>query len=218
MADQVTDETSITTSAPATAQRAAKAMGAWILDWLRLAPQPQDPVTIVPYRASWQARFLVEADLLRVALADLNPRLEHIGSTAVPGIAARPIVDMVVGVAQLADRPTMIGRLRNYGYLADPNQVGAAPALRCLVRQVRDMPTHQVHVVEAYGELWHQLLLFRDLLRSDPLLAAEYEGLKRRLARTHAKSPVAYMAAKTEFVERVLGARKPVSSSSAAAA
>jgi GrpB-like predicted nucleotidyltransferase (UPF0157 family) len=69
------------------------------------------------------------------------------------------------------------------------------------------MPMHQVHVVEAYGDLWHQLLLFRDLLRSDPLLAAEYEGLKRRLARMHAKNPYAYMAAKTEFIDRVLGAR-----------
>jgi GrpB-like predicted nucleotidyltransferase (UPF0157 family) len=205
MADQLTEDT--TTTSPATAQRAARAVGARILDWLRLAPQPQDPVTIVPYRASWQARFLVEADLLRVALADLKPRLEHIGSTAVAGLAARPIVDMVVGVAQLADRPSMISRLRNYGYLADPNQVGAVPALRCLVRQVRDMPMHQVHVVEAYGDLWHQLLLFRDLLRSDPLLAAEYEGLKRRLARMHAKNPYAYMAAKTEFIDRVLGAR-----------
>ena len=202
MADQLTEDT---TTAPATAQRAAKAVGARILDWLRLAPQPVDPVTIVPHRSSWQARYSVEADLLQVALTDLQPRLEHIGSTAVPGLAARPIVDIVVGVAQMSDRPAMINRLRNYGYLADPNQVGAPPALRCLTRQVRDMPTHQVHVVEAYGDLWHRLLLFRDLLRSDALLAAEYEGLKRRLARANAKSPFAYMAAKTEFIERILG-------------
>ncbi|HUN91183.1 MAG TPA: GrpB family protein [Burkholderiaceae bacterium] len=204
MADQLTEESTSTVS---TIQRAIKPIGARILDWLRIQPQAVEPVVIVPYRPSWQARFHVEADLLRVALADLNPRLEHIGSTAVTGLAARPIVDMVVGVAKLSDRPAMIERLRNYGYQPDPDQVGAPPALRCLVRMVRELPTHQVHVVEAYGDLWHQLLLFRDLLRSDPLLAAEYEGLKRRLARTHATSAFAYMSAKTDFIERTLGER-----------
>jgi GrpB-like predicted nucleotidyltransferase (UPF0157 family) len=196
--------------APPTVQEPLKRGRSRLLDWLRLQPQEIEPVAIMPYRPSGKARFQVEADLLRVSLVDFNPHIEHIGSTAVPGMAARPIVDMVIGVdsgVDGSDRTAILARMRNFGYLTGTAQSDVPIALQYLVRQVRDLPTHQVHVVEAYGDAWHRLLLLRDLLRVDPLLAAEYEGVKRRLARLHSKDPYAYMAAKTDFIERVLDAR-----------
>jgi len=204
MSDQLTEEAGL---GPPTLDEPPKRGRSRLLDWLRVQPQTPEPVSIVPYRPSGKARFQVEADLLRVSLADFKPRIEHIGSTAVPGLAARPIVDMVIGIEQASDRPTILARLRNFGYQACGAPPDSPVALQYLVRQVRDVPTHQVHVVEAFGDAWHRLLLLRDLLRVDPLVAAEYEGVKRRLARLHAKDPLAYMAAKTDFIERLLDSR-----------
>jgi GrpB-like predicted nucleotidyltransferase (UPF0157 family) len=116
----------------------------------------------------------------------------------------RPIVDILLGLPHVSDLEPHINRLRNFGYAlaVDP---AMRPDRRILVRTVRGVQTHEVQVVETFSDDWHRALLFRDLLRTDPLLAAEYEGVRRRLAADHAARPLAYERGKVLFIESVLG-------------
>jgi GrpB-like predicted nucleotidyltransferase (UPF0157 family) len=75
-----------------------------------------DPITVVPYDAAWPARFRIESQLIHIALNDLHPQIEHIGSTSVPGLAAKPIIDMLVGVRSLDEFERHCDRLSLYGY------------------------------------------------------------------------------------------------------
>jgi GrpB-like predicted nucleotidyltransferase (UPF0157 family) len=172
------------------------------------SPATAEPTELAAYHPSWPARFRVEAEVLRVALAALSPRFEHIGSTAVPGMSAKPIIDVLLGVPDPTAVDGYAPRLDNFGYqLAFAADAGGAlaHATRLLVRTVRGVRTHHVYVVEYLGEQWHRLLLFRDVLRIDTPLAGEYEALKRRLAGDHAGNPLAYARAKGVFVQRALG-------------
>lgn len=166
-----------------------------------------DAVRLAEYHPAWPARFRVEAEVLRVALAPLAPRFEHVGSTAVPGLAAQPIIDILLGVRTPMAVEEHTPRLANFGYRLLPSAYDPGGRRRFLVRTVRGTRTHQVHVVEHLGEEWHRLLLFRDLLRRDAALAAEYAALKRSLAALYRGNRLAYASAKSEFVQRVLGAQ-----------
>jgi GrpB-like predicted nucleotidyltransferase (UPF0157 family) len=161
-------------------------------------------IGITPYHPSWPARFRVESVVLRAALDALQPRFEHIGTTAVPRMPGRPIVDILLGLPRVSDLEPHLDRLRNFGYAlaVDPE---SRPDRRTLVRTVRGVQTHEVQVVETFSDNWHRALLFRDLLRTDPQLAAEYEGVRRRLAADHGARPFAYERGKAWFIESVLG-------------
>lgn len=155
-----------------------------------------EPIELVPYHPSWPARFRVEAEVLRVALAPLAPRFEHIGSTAVPGLETKPIIDIMLGVRHPALVEEHARRLANFGYQLLPSAYDESGQRRFLVRTVRGMRTHHVHVVEFSGEHWHRLLLFRDLLRIDAALAADYVRLKRELCRQFARNRLPIRAAR----------------------
>src|SRR5882672_9847669 len=162
-------------------------------------------IALSPYHPSWPARYRVEAEVLRVALAACTPHLEHVGSTAVPGLAAKPIVDILVGIERPADIDAHTGRLANFGYRAIGGSEYSERDQRFLVRTVRGVRTHHVHVVEHMNDSWHRLLLFRDVLRIDPQLAAEYEQLKRKLAAQFPTSRLGYTAGKSDFIKSVIG-------------
>jgi GrpB-like predicted nucleotidyltransferase (UPF0157 family) len=163
-----------------------------------------DEITVVPYSPAWTARFRIESKLLHVALGDLSPAIEHIGSTSVPGLAAKPIIDLLVGVKSLADFEARADRLAVYGYEYIPEYERALPDRRFFKRVVRGVRTHHVHVVEQYGLYWKRYLKFRDHLRGDTWLAARYAEVKRRLAARYRFDRDAYTNGKTGFVEAVL--------------
>lgn len=164
-----------------------------------------DQNSLVPSHPAWPARFRVEAEVLRVALAPLSPVIEHVGSTAVPGLAAVPVIDIAVGV----NDPTMVdrygSRLANFGYLLMMGEAHRAADRRVLIRQVRGVRTHHVHVVAAFGPAWHRLLMFRDMLRLDRDLALTYESLKRELAQQTRGRPLSYASGKADFIASMLG-------------
>ena len=160
---------------------------------------------IVPYQPSWSARFRVEAQVLRVALAPLSPVVEHVGSTAVPGLAAMPVIDMAVGVAEPAAVDVHADRLANFGYRVMTSPEYRAADRRVLLRTVHGVRTHHVHVVPVFGDAWHRLLMFRDMLRLDRDLCTGYESLKRELARQTQGRPLSYAAGKADFIGSVLG-------------
>jgi GrpB-like predicted nucleotidyltransferase (UPF0157 family) len=164
-------------------------------------------IEIVPYDCRWPARFDAEAARIREALGSLALRVEHVGSTSVPCLAAKPVIDIQVSVASLATLDlyeTPLAQL-GYGHVA----VGAFDLVYPYFRKPAAWPsTHHLHlcVVGSGQELRH--LAFRDHLRAHPAVAAEYVALKRSLAAIHDgatfESRERYSLAKTPFVNAVL--------------
>jgi GrpB-like predicted nucleotidyltransferase (UPF0157 family) len=161
-------------------------------------------VALVPYDPDWARSFEAERALLeRVLEPWLEGGIEHVGSTAIPGVAAKPIVDMVAGVRDLEEARAAYEPLEAAGYVDEPHRPEIAhhfakPALEL------DRRRFNLHLTEPRSSLWRERLAFRDALRADPSLAAEYEALKLRLAHEHPADVRAYTDAKRDFVRRVL--------------
>src|ERR1700712_5284158 len=171
-----------------------------------MEPQEMDEVEIVTYEPRWPSLFDQEAERLRATLdPSLISGLEHFGSTAVPGLSAKPIIDILIAVRSLADaRTSFIEPLRNLDYV-----YWAENPKQDRLFFVKGMPpfgskrSHHVHVTEPQGEMW-QRLAFRDYLRAHPEEARTYQQLKTRLATEHQTDREAYTAAKSAYVESVM--------------
>jgi GrpB-like predicted nucleotidyltransferase (UPF0157 family) len=165
-----------------------------------------DEVEIVNYDPRWPSLFDEEAKRLRATLdPSLIVGLEHFGSTAIPDLSAKPIIDILIAVRSLAAaRASFVEALRNldYVYWADNPKEDR-------MFFVKGMPpfgakrSHHVHVTEARGEMW-QRLTFRDYLRTHPDEAKTYERFKRRLAAEHRADREAYTDAKSVYIESVM--------------
>ncbi|MBK7792971.1 MAG: GrpB family protein [Betaproteobacteria bacterium] len=160
------------------------------------------PVVVVAYDPAWPARFLRERALLEDLLAPwLAGPIEHIGSTAVPGMLAKPVIDIMAPVGDLeASRPA-IAAAEAAGYAYFPYR---AESMHWFCKPSAAFRTHHLHLVPRDSRLWRERLAFRDRLRADPLLAAEYAALKVRLARQHPRDREAYTDGKAPFVRRVV--------------
>jgi GrpB-like predicted nucleotidyltransferase (UPF0157 family) len=190
----------LTEAAPDVATRGPA--GAVVTEPPRPYREPVTEVGILAYQAAWDAGFRAEAERLELAFAPLCPSIEHVGTTAITGSAARPIIDIAVGVAKPAAVQFMIETLRGYGYrMNDRPDVDFGQ--RQFARWQRGLPTHHLHVVEHRGAAWQQMLRFRDVLRSDTRLAREYEWLRRRFAGIHPANRIAYARAKATFINTV---------------
>lgn len=163
-------------------------------------------IALVPYDGQWPAVFEAEAARLRIVLGPLALRIDHHGSTAVPGLAAKPIIDIQISIAGLQPLAAYRERLEVIGYVHVPSEDDA----RCpFFHRPAEWPhTHHVHVVESGGAEERRTLAFRDYLRDHPEAAREYEQLKRVLAERHrgidAEGREAYAQGKTAFVERIV--------------
>lgn len=157
-------------------------------------------IEVVDYDESWPGRFLSE----RLRLAPLVPQIElhHIGSTAVPGLAAKPIVDIMAVVEDL-DAP-LAALMERAGYQYPVAYNATLTDRRWLCRPSAAHRTHHLHLVASPDELARHLR-FRNALRAQPALAREYAALKRGLAERMADDREGYTAAKTSFIRRVEG-------------
>lgn len=157
---------------------------------------------LAPYDPLWPREYDAEAD--RIAKScdehELPFRLEHIGSTAIPGLSARPVIDIALGIPPDAQRPPYIAALRQLGYEHKGTQ--GVPG-RDLLRRGTPV-SHRVHLVIWSSALWRDWVLFRDFLRASPDTAREYDALKRELAIAFADDPRKYSDAKGPFVKAVL--------------
>jgi len=170
----------------------------------------REEVDIIPYDPQWPAIFRSEKDHLVSCLPnDLIRRVEHFGSTAVPGLAAKPVVDVLVEVTDLRATRVRIAPVleaQGYNYFWRPMHGDDGPPFYAWFIK-RDpgsgARTHHIHMVEPdFAEHWDRLL-FRDYLIEHPRVAREYEGLKFRLASAYPNDRVAYTKGKTEFVLRI---------------
>jgi GrpB-like predicted nucleotidyltransferase (UPF0157 family) len=161
-------------------------------------------IVVVPYDPDWPRRFDAERALLeRVLERWLEGGIHHVGSTAIPGIAAKPIIDMMAGVRDLAEARAAYEPLLELGYVDAPHRPGIAHHFSKPSDRLPDL-THGLHLTEPGSDLWRERLAFRDALRRDRALAREYEDLKLRLVEQHAGNLGAYGSGKRAFVARVL--------------
>ena len=165
-----------------------------------LPGMPHRTVRLAQSTPRWAALFAEEATRLRAALGSLGRDVQHYGSTSVPGLSAKPILDILVGTSEPLMAPPFIAALAPLGYDYAPH----AGVPEHLVFGKGAARTHLVHVVVYEGPAWHHALRFRDRLRADPVLAAEYDLLKQRLAAAYPIDRARYTAEKSAFIHRVL--------------
>jgi GrpB-like predicted nucleotidyltransferase (UPF0157 family) len=169
------------------------------------------PILILDYDPAWPALFEAERARLQAAIGEWAVAIEHVGSTSVPGLAAKPIIDIGVALRSFEDALHCITPLFELGYqcLGEYGIPG-----RVFFRKLTGTPapgqdsggigrTHHVHVYQHDHYEFVQQILFRDYLRAHPETAREYEQLKRQLAREHTDMNE-YAMAKTEFVQKIL--------------
>ncbi|HEX5422191.1 MAG TPA: GrpB family protein [Candidatus Acidoferrales bacterium] len=157
-------------------------------------------VTMVDYDPEWPTRFRELRDRIAAALGGLAITIEHVGSTSVPNMCAKPIIDLDV-VVRSEDVPAAISAVEALGYRHEGN-LGVAG--REAFRWVGDFPEHHLYVCPEGSPALERHLLIRDYLRKHPDVAREYAVLKKQLAQKYRGNRTKYQAAKSEFVDAML--------------
>ncbi len=164
------------------------------------------PIIVVAYDPKWPALYDEEKSRILAALAKREACLEHFGSTSIPGLAAKPVIDIAMGIQQLDQASQYITVLESLGYVYMPELEAELPERRFLWRVAPGGQRYHISLTEIHRPVWEQPLAFRDYLRLHPEAAAEYGKLKEKLAAQSGSDIGAYIYGKTEFVERILQA------------
>lgn len=162
-------------------------------------------VQLRAYDPAWAGAFRAEAEQLaqQIADADLPPLLfEHIGSTAVPGLEAKPIIDLLAGYQPCIEPRAYFRTLQAAGYEGRGPQ--GVPEREFFVRGPEHHRTHHLNLVTINGTFWREHVIFRDRLRDEPAVRTAYAALKRQLAATHPGDRGAYTAGKARFVLNII--------------
>ena len=168
-------------------------------------------IEIVDYPPAWPETFAGLSGVISGALGSLAMRIEHVGSTSVPGLAAKPIIDLDVVVGSRRSLPSVVTALAEIGYFHEgdkdvPGREAFGHEDRTVPRDGtgREWPDHHLYVCAHDSEELRRHLAFRDHLRSSPDSALQYEKLKRDLATRHPHDIESYANGKSEFIEGVL--------------
>jgi GrpB-like predicted nucleotidyltransferase (UPF0157 family) len=164
-----------------------------------------EPIRLVPPDQRWPARFELERAVLEEAIGEwVEGGIHHVGSTAVPGLEAKSIIDILVGVRDLETARGCFAALADLGYLYAPY---LPEEMYWFCKPDPARRTHHLHLVPNGSPRFRDELGFRDRLRADPRLAADYAALKRRLAERHRDDREAYTEGKDRFIEQALAER-----------
>jgi GrpB-like predicted nucleotidyltransferase (UPF0157 family) len=167
-----------------------------------MASNDTDPLVIRDYDPAWPDTFSALAAKVRAALGSLIVTVEHIGSTAVPGLAAKPIIDLDVVLASAADLPEAIRLLATIGYLHEGDLgIPGREAFRCPPGELR----HHLYVLAAGATELRRHLALRDVLRGDNQLRDRYAALKRSLAKAYRDDRSSYTEGKSAFINSTVG-------------
>ena len=159
-------------------------------------------IEIAAYDPAWPGAYERERAAILEALGDLVFAIEHVGSTSVPGLGAKPIIDIMIGLRKLADHARCVAPLRSLGY-EHKGEFGI-PGRHYFRKPVRGPRRHQLHMVEHGRDFWVRHLLFRDYLRLHPDEASAYQRLKVGLAARFGTDVEGYTEAKREFIQSAL--------------
>lgn len=157
---------------------------------------------LVPYQPQWKAAFETEAELLRSLIGDAALQIEHIGSTAIPGMCSKPIIDLMVAIEDLNAAHNWITKLEQQSYEFRPNV--APPDRLFFAKGERSNRTHHLSVTEPDSVFFREKILFRDYLSNNDEAFDEYEELKTKLAEKFADKRENYTYGKEQFVRRIL--------------
>lgn len=152
---------------------------------------------------SWPVRYAQEAARIRLALGDGISDIQHVGSTSVPGLTSKPVIDIAIAVDSEHAADACIAPLTALGF-AHRGAHGDDPRRRYYVRDEHDVRVTQVHLYILPATAWYEKIAFRDALLRDPTLVAEYAAEKRRVAELVGWDKSAYVEAKGPFVRGVL--------------
>jgi GrpB-like predicted nucleotidyltransferase (UPF0157 family) len=161
-------------------------------------------VQVVPYQAAWRRLFEDEAAQLRAALGEPALVIEHVGSTAIEGMDAKPIIDLMAAVPSLERAAGLVPVLEGLGY--EHRGDGGSPGRLFFAKGPASRRTHHLSLVEPTSAFWRETLLFRDYLRSHPEAAEAYRRLKHGLAAQHRSDRGAYTGGKETFIQDILDA------------
>ena len=157
-------------------------------------------VELAPHNEQWHRIFAEEEARLRGAMGKFVVAIEHIGSTSICGIAAKPILDITAAVSDKASGEKCIAPLENTGY-----EYRGENGIAGRFYFVKGAPrTHHLHILLSESDEWRNHLFFRDYLRQNPAVAAEYNNLKKELAQKYGDDRGAYLDGKADYVERIL--------------
>ena len=163
-----------------------------------------EEIEIVEYCADWPALFEAERARLERLFPGRFLHIEHIGSTAVPGLSAKPIIDLNAAVSSMEEADDLLAGLCAEGYTTSEEFNRTLVDRRWLMRQSEGKRTHHLHLVLPTSSDWRRKLRFRDILRDHSSIAMDYAKLKRSLAHTSGADREGYTNAKTAFIESAL--------------
>lgn len=156
-------------------------------------------VEVVPYRQEWPFQFEVEAKKLREVFGDQVLSIHHFGSTSVPGICAKPIIDILLIVRDIDAVFALVPTLEKLGYLFKGEY--GIPGRSFFIKGTEDVRSHHLHVYQINNPHILRHLAFRDYLRTHPDLAEQYGALKESLARQFPEDIDCYNEGKSDFIK-----------------
>ena len=161
-----------------------------------------EKIEIVEFSPHWFEMFEAEKALLQSVISPwLHGSIEHVGSTSVEGLAAKPIIDIMVGVKSLDASQPAIKELEQLGYCYYPYK---ADVMHWFCKPTPEVRTHHLHLIPFQSPLWKERIQFRDSLRNNPDIAKAYQALKFKLAEAHHEDRERYTREKWTFIKEVL--------------
>ena len=164
-------------------------------------------VLLTPSSPSWPRDFAAEKLFLQQHIS-LPVKIEHIGSTSIVGLCAKPIIDILIGVGDKSQLDIPVPEIQDLGYQYISRYENEMPYRRFFLKEKDAVRTHQIHMVAYKSTFWVRHLQFRDYLRARSEIAEEYAVLKRQLAERDWESVNDYADAKTAFIRRIEAAAK----------
>jgi GrpB-like predicted nucleotidyltransferase (UPF0157 family) len=165
------------------------------------------PVIVEEYSTAWPRLFKEEAERISASLNELQKTIEHIGSTAVPGLQAKPVIDIMIGVSSLEQADSCVPSIERTGYLYSPEHENSMPERRYFERSGSEIYYH-VHMVVFGSKFWKEHIFFRNYLRENPEALQQYAELKKELAEEFRDNREAYTKGKAEFIQGILKRQK----------
>jgi len=160
-------------------------------------------IIIEEYNPHWKSLFQEETTKLSIALSDIDITIEHIGSTSVEGLGAKPVIDILIGLRDFSLANDQIAKITNLGYQYMNTYEDVMPYRRFFIKESNRIRTHHIHMVEIDSEFWIRHIAFRNFLINNPDERMNYYQLKIELAKKEWKDGNEYADAKSEFIRRI---------------
>ena len=160
-------------------------------------------VKIVRHRKEWAVLYSIEAEKLKNCIRGIAVDIQQVGSTAVPGLISKPIIDIAIAVNSREAISTVVKRLTDIGYI-DGGDQGASGGYLLVKESEPDVRIFHIHIVEINDIQWRNYINFRDCLRRDANTRKEYAQLKRTLAAKFPTDRELYTSGKEQFIRKVL--------------